>query len=98
MIEKDESYSKCTIQDQDILPVTDKVVRVQWGKEDNLLLDPRQVLNKSTMEEPTRSDVARITSKIYDPVGFKTPLTVRLKLFYQSLFKKRLNWDEVLEQ
>ena len=55
---------------------------------------PRPVDNR----EPTKRDVVRITSKIYDPVGFITPLTVRLKLFCQSLCQKRLDWDEALDE
>ena len=34
--------------------------------------------------------VARITSKIYDPMGFITPVTVKMKLLCQSLCKKKM--------
>ena len=92
VIEENESYAKSTTQHQDTLPVTEKVVGVQWDKEDdNLVLDLKQFLHQSTTEEPTKRDVVRITSKIYDPFGFITPLTVRLKLFCQSLSQKRLD-------
>ena len=47
---------------------------------------------------PTKRDVARIMSKIYDPVGFTTPVTVKMKLLCQSLCKKKIGWDEVLDE
>ena len=38
-----------------------------------------------------------MTSRIYDPVGYITPLTVKLKIFCQSLCKKSIEWDEPLD-
>lgn len=46
---------------------------------------------------PTQRDVAQTMSKIYDPVSFITPVTVRVKLFYQNLCKKKMGWDEILD-
>lgn len=37
-------------------------------------------------------------SKIYDPVVFVTPVTVRMKLFCQSLCKKKMGWVEILDE
>ena len=79
----------------------EKVLGVQWNKEeDQMVLDLTDVVEDSSLEElkPTKRDVARITSKIYDPVGFVTPVTVKMKLFCQSLCKKKMGWDEALDE
>ena len=74
---------------------------MSWNKEDDqLILDVRDIVDRSVMKEPnpTKRDVARITSKIYDPLGFITPVTVKMKIFCQSLCEKKMGWDEVLDE
>ena len=74
---------------------------MSWNKEDDhLILDVRDIVDSSVMEEPnpTKRDVARITSKIYDPLEFITPVTVKMKIFYQSLCEEKMGWDEVLDE
>ena len=50
-----------------------------------MVLDLKEVLEDSSLDDlsPTKRDVARITSKIYDP---------------QSLCKRKMGWDEVLDE
>ena len=65
-----------------------KVLGVHWNtEEDQLVLDLKEVLEDSSLDDlrPTKRDVARITSKNYDPMGFITPVTVKMKLLCQSL-------------
>ena len=50
-----------------------------WNKEeDQLVLDLEEVLRDSLLDvlSPKKLDVARITSKIYDPMGLIAPVTV----------------------
>ncbi|CAB3997600.1 Hypothetical predicted protein [Paramuricea clavata] len=58
----------------------------------------RTVFDEEPKQHPTKKDVVRVTSKIYDPMGIITPLTVKLKLFCQSLLKKDIGWDERLDE
>ena len=99
--EEDESFPKSVVHSPDTSPATEKVLGVSWNKEDDqLILDVRNIVDRSVMEEPnpTKHDVARITSKIYDPLGFITPMTVKVKMFCQSLCEKKMEWDEVLDE
>ena len=47
---------------------------------------------------PTKRDVVLITPKIYDPMGFITPVTIKMKLLCSRLCKKKMGWDEVLDE
>ena len=98
---EDESYAKSATHSGSSLPATEKVLGVHWNREeDQLVLDLKEVLEDSSLDDlsPTKRDVARITSKIYDPMGFITPVTVKMKLFCQSLCKRKMGWDEVLDE
>ena len=101
VMEEDESYAKSATHSGSALSATVKVLGVHWNtEEDQLVLDLKEVLEDSSLDDlrPTMHDVARITSKIYDPMGFITPVTVKMKLLCQSLCKKKLGWDEVLDE
>ena len=101
VMEEDESYAKSAMHSGSALPATEKVLFVHWNtEEDQLVLDLKEVLEDSSLDDlrPTKRDVAQISSKSYDPMGFITPVTVKMKLLCQSLCKKKMGWDEVLDE
>ncbi|XP_015774440.1 PREDICTED: uncharacterized protein LOC107352643 [Acropora digitifera] len=101
VMEEDESYAKSATHSRSALPANEKVLGVHWNtEEDQLVLDLKEVLEDSPLDDlrPTKRDVARIKSKIYDPMGFITPVTVKMKLLCQSLCKQKMGWDEVLDE
>ena len=65
-----------------------------------MVLDLKEVLEDASLDvlSPKRRDVVRTTSKIYDPMGFIAPVTVKMKLFCQSVCKRKMGWDEVLDE
>ena len=84
---------------QSLQPMTEKLLGVQWcTEEDCFVFDCKQFLDEEPKQHPTKKYVVRVTSKIYDRMGIITPLTVKLKLFCQSLFKKDIAWDEPLDE
>lgn len=44
----------------------------------------------------TKREVLHQIAKIYDPLGLISPAILNLKLFYQSLWKNSLKWDDIL--
>ena len=44
----------------------------------------------------TKRKVLSLVSSIYDPLGWVSPLTVRGKMFIQTLWKERMGWDQNL--
>ena len=42
---------------------------------------------------PSKRRILSLISSIYDPVGFLQPLTVKLKLLFQSICRSGISWD-----
>ena len=101
VMEEEKSYAKSATQSPGTLPATEKVLGLHWNKDDDhMFLERKGVVEDLSLPVigPTKRDAARITSKVYDPLGFVTPVTVKMKLFCQSLCKKKMGWDEILDE
>ena len=46
--------------------------------------------------QPTKRAVLQDLSKVFDPFGVLTPVTISAKLFIQQLWQHKLNWNEPL--
>lgn len=44
-----------------------------------------------------KRSVLKVTAKIYDPMGFLSPLTVEMKILFQELCIDKTNWDTELK-
>lgn len=44
----------------------------------------------------TKRDVFKESSKVFDPLGLLSPVSVRAKTFMQSLWQHNIDWDEPL--
>ena len=44
----------------------------------------------------TKKEVLQTTSKIFDPLGFISPVVVRANIFIQTLWQHKVGWDEPL--
>ncbi|XP_071141981.1 uncharacterized protein [Mytilus edulis] len=52
--------------------------------------------NLDISELITKREVLRQSSRIYDPLGILSPITVRSKMLMQNIWEKNFNWDELL--
>ncbi|XP_071133119.1 uncharacterized protein [Mytilus edulis] len=52
--------------------------------------------NLDTSELITKREVLRQSSRIYDPLGILSPITVRSKMLMQNIWETNFNWDELL--
>ncbi|XP_060597510.1 uncharacterized protein LOC132751365 [Ruditapes philippinarum] len=75
----------------------DKVVKVLgmlWDPDnDEMSFVQRTIVNS---ERTTKRSILKQTSKLYDPLGLLSPVTVRAKLLVQDLWKKKFDWDTPL--
>ncbi|XP_060588234.1 uncharacterized protein LOC132743696 [Ruditapes philippinarum] len=75
----------------------DKVVKVLgmlWDPDnDEMSFVQRTIVNS---ERTTKRFILKQTSKLYDPLGLLSPVTVRAKLLVQDLWKKKFDWDTPL--
>ena len=47
--------------------------------------------------EPTKRNTIRAVGQVYDLLGLAAPVTIRMKMLLQDLYRARLSWDQPLE-
>ena len=73
------------------------VLGLQWNTAtEQLSLMPKII---GTADRPliTKREVLKDASKLFDPFGIASPVSVRAKLFMQKLWQLHVEWDEPLD-
>ena len=74
-----------------------KLLGVLWDSEtDTFLFNVDEVERETNQTPVTKRQLLRITASIFDPLGFLSPFTVKLKILFQTLCVINTNWDEPL--
>ncbi|GFX77585.1 integrase catalytic domain-containing protein [Trichonephila clavipes] len=74
-----------------------KVLGIPWDVvHDYFKIDVKGLLQLNTSKPITKRIVLQSAGKIYDPVGFLSPYTIRLKCLLQELWLRKLSWDDEL--
>ena len=72
------------------------VLGLQWNTQtDSLSLSTKSPIPAAT-SLVTKRDVLRESSKIFDPLGLLSPVTIKAKTFMQRLWQNNIHWDELL--
>ena len=69
---------------------TERALGISWNvSDDNFTFhfNPKNVVN-------TKRGILRITSSLFDPLGFLTPFILRAKILLQELWRQNLDWDD----
>ena len=76
-----------------------KVLGLNWNTlSDELFLDFSSLhAYAKSLPLSKRRSVLKVTTKIFDPMGFLTPFTIGLKILFQELCIDKINWDETLQ-
>ena len=73
------------------------VLGIHWNTATDMIsLTPKQTTRVSNALT-TKREVLQESSRIFDPIGFAVPVTIRSKLLMQKLWKMKTEWDEPLE-
>ena len=71
-----------------------KVLGTTWDmNSDSLFISGCDI---SASPVTTKREALQFISKIYDPLGFLSPVTLNGKLFIQEQWQQELDWDETL--
>ena len=74
--------------------ITPSILGVTWDTSSDLLyIKPVYV---DPVDALTKRKALSICSKLYDPLGLISPITIKGKLFIRSLWKLKVDWDEFL--
>ena len=73
-----------------------RVLGLRWKIQDDSICFGHKTLPCLTDDTMTKREILRRSSKIYDPLGLLSPITIRSKIFLQDLWSRKLGWDETI--
>ena len=75
---------------------TTKILGLTWNStNDTLSLSLENMIKKSeAITKLTKRSTISFASKLFDPLGYVEPITVKAKIMIQDLWKQNLSWDE----
>ena len=80
-------------------PATQNVLGLEWDPRlDQLQIIPSEkLMNEASWKFSKRNALALISS-LFDPLGLFSPLSIRGRIFMQTLWKLKINWDDPLSK
>ena len=100
LFEDDESYAKSSTRIGNSASQNENIVKVlgmNWNTlTDEFFFDFSQLHEYAQLLPVTKRSVLKVTSKIFDPLGFLTPMTIRMKALFQDICISNINWDAEL--
>ena len=76
IVYEEQSYTKTSLGDaQESGKSEQKILGLQWNfVEDNLVFELGKVARLASKCRPTKSNIAAVAAKFYEPIGFITPV------------------------
>ena len=96
--EEDMTYSRSVLGSAVEDVSGQRILGTLWNyHNDNLVFDFTNTASLAKRVEPTKRNVISTASKMYDPLGMISLITVQFKILFQELCKDKKDWDEPLE-
>jgi len=73
------------------------VLGISWNTATDCVALSLRSLHLTSSTLTTKRQVLKEASKLFDPLGITSPVSVRAKLFMQKLWKMNAEWDEPLD-
>ena len=99
LVEEDETYAKFMTGHNVSQPSGDpaKILGVAWdSRNDVFTFDFTEIAELADSTEITKRSILRLTAKLFDPLGFVSPLVIQLKILFQDLCIGEADWDAPL--
>jgi hypothetical protein len=99
--EEDETYARTNLGEKILteLPTQRKVLGLIWNNIDDQLIFQFDFLVQFARQLPcTKRSVLKVVAKLYDPLGFLSPLFTTIKIIFQELCKLKTDWDDPLPE
>ena len=78
-------------------PGNEKVLGIQRDPSiDMLYTKTGKLYDENKDRRVTKRNVLKTEASIYDPLGMVAPITIRIKVFFQKITKKKYGWDDDL--
>jgi len=91
--EDDESYAKSSTS----LSSPTSSDRINWDiANDEIFINFADLYEYGKSLLVNKRLVLKLTVKVFDPLGFLSPLVIRLKILFQVLCSEKVNWDQSL--
>ena len=100
-IESDElSYMQTTVgEPSQLKPNECKALGIKSNSsDDNLILTFERLVLMSKELPPTRRNILKVAASLFDPIGFISPVTIRMKILLQGACLLKLEWDTFLPE
>ena len=79
------------------VPITQNVLGISWNPyTDNMNIVVGEKLIHEDSWRYTKRKVLSLVSSVFDTLGWVSPLTVRGKIFLQTLWEEKMGWDQTL--
>ena len=76
----------------------EKVLGVTWHKKNDVLIfGLLDIFNAAVNITPTKN-ILSVTASVYDPIGYKQPIVIKLKLLFQEVCLLNVSWDDVISE
>ena len=100
VVQEDSSYTRSTIGKEAIVTETTqvKVLGMAWDTvADAFLFNLAELIEYARSLPVSKRSLLKWSSKIFDPLGFLSPFTIRLKILFQVLCLDKIDWDGELQ-
>lgn len=91
-----ESYAKATLGAKTATK-NDKVLGQAWNCERDLFIfELSEMVEKADNLPVTKGSVLKVIAGLYDPLGLVSPVLIGIKVLFQELCARKVDWDEEL--
>ena len=101
VVSEDTSYTQSTVGNtgEGMGPKEHTVLGTRWNHEDDtFIFNFDSVVSVANTSAPTKRHVISVSSRIYDPLGLLSPVTIQLKMLFQEICKRKIDWNSELDE